>query len=63
MRGLHRDPKGQTIFEKSNPTGSTIESGIFRTKSDDAQATIETLTAKIKELETDLSKYKVNSKV
>ena len=61
MRGLHRDPKGRTIFEKTNPTGSTIETGRIGTKSDDAQATIETLTVKIKELETELSKYKVNS--
>ena len=61
MRVLYRDPKGQTIFEKTNPTGSTIETGRIGIKSDDTQATIETLTVKIKELETELSKYKVKT--
>ena len=59
MLGLHRDPKGQTIFE---PSGSTVESGgIGSSKSEDTctQTTILSLTVKIKELETELSNYKV----
>lgn len=63
MRGLHSDPKGRSIFESTNPTGSTIETARIGTiKSDDSQATVESLTAKIKELETELSNFKVDSR-
>ena len=59
MIGLRRDPKGQTIFER---TGSTAEAGRIGTaKSEDTQTTILSLTVKIKEMETELSNYKVRS--
>ena len=62
MITLRKDPKGETVFDKST-NFSSIETGESTLKRTTDSDNVATLTARIKQLETELNTYKVSMTV
>ena len=58
MISLRKDPKGETVFDKSTNL-SSVETGESTLRKTTDSDTVTTLTARIKQLETELNTYKV----